>query len=97
MSIYVAYADDQPVSTAWIYCSPGSQFASLWGGSTLSEYRGQGFYSALLSIRAQEARDRGIRYLTVDASTMSQPILEGFGFEKIATTYPCKWQRLANK
>ena len=92
MSVYVAYADAQPASAAWIYFPPRSQFASLWGGSTISRYRQQGLYTALLAVRAQEARARQVRYLTVDASPMSQPILEKYGFEMLAYTYPCKWK-----
>ncbi|HMR66766.1 MAG TPA: GNAT family N-acetyltransferase [Anaerolineae bacterium] len=91
MSVYVAYVEAQPVSAAWIYFPPDSQFASLWGGSTLAEFRGRGLYSALLAVRAQEAKRRGINYLTVDASPMSRPVLEKFGFEVIAEATPCKW------
>ena len=29
--------------------------------------------------------------LTVDASPMSRPILERFGFQMIAVSFPCKW------
>ena len=92
MSVYMAYVDKQPVSAAWIYFPKHSRFASLWGGSTLSRFRKQGLYTALLAVRAQEAKARNMRYLTVDASTMSRPILEKFGFEMIAHAYPCKWK-----
>lgn len=43
-------------------------------------------------MRAQEARARRVRYLTVDASPVSRPILVKFGFELLAYTYPCKWK-----
>jgi hypothetical protein len=92
MSVYVAYMDGQPVSTAWIYFPVHSQFGSLWGGASLSGYRRQGLYTALLAVRAQEAKTRQVRFLTVDASPMSRPILEKFGFTMIAYTYPCKWK-----
>lgn len=91
MSVYMAYADGQPASAAWIYFPAHSQFASLWGGSTIERFRKQGLFTALLNIRAQEAKSRGVRYLTVDASPMSRPILEKFGFALIAYSYPCKW------
>jgi hypothetical protein len=93
MSVYVAYMNGQPASAAWIYFQKHSRFASLWGGSTVSAFRKQGLYTALLAVRAQEARARLVRYLTVDASVMSRPILEKFGFELLAWTYPCKWKR----
>lgn len=93
MSVYVAYINEQPASAAWTYFPKHSQFASLWGGSTVRDFRKQGLYTALLAVRAQEAKARRVRYLTVDASDMSRPILERFGFEMIAYSYPCKWKR----
>jgi GNAT superfamily N-acetyltransferase len=92
LSVYLVYVDGVPVSAGWIIFPDRSQFASLWGGSTLSEYRGRGLYTALLATRAREARRRGVRYLTVDASPMSRPILEKFGFEVIAYAFACKWK-----
>ena len=91
LSVYAAYVDGAPASTAWVYFHEGSQFASLWGGSTLPAYRQRGLYSALLAVRTQEARSRGVRFLTVDASPMSRPILQSFGFQWLTTIYPCKW------
>jgi GNAT superfamily N-acetyltransferase len=95
LSIYVSYAGQQPVSAAWMYFHANSSFASLWGGSTLPEFRGRGHYSALLAARAQEARSRGFTLLTVDASPMSRLILEKHGFQYLSTTTPCTWTVLA--
>ncbi len=95
MSIYVAYIDGQPVSAAWTFFPERSRFASLWGGSTVDDFRKRGLYTALLAVRVQEAKTRQVGYLTVDASPMSRPILEKFGFETIAYSYPCKWNRSA--
>jgi GNAT superfamily N-acetyltransferase len=92
MSVYVAFKEEQPASTAWIYFPQHSQFAGLWGGSTLREFRKQGLYTALLAVRAQEAKARQVRYLRVDASPMSRPILERYGFKLIDYSYPCKWK-----
>jgi GNAT superfamily N-acetyltransferase len=91
LRVYVAYHDDKPASSAWMFLNESSQFASLWGGSTIKEYRGLGFYTALVAARAQEAIKHGARFLTVDASPMSQPILEKLGFQFLTHTYPCKW------
>jgi hypothetical protein len=90
LSVYVAYVDGVPASAAWIYFHTGSQFASLWGGSTVPTYRKRGLYGALLAARVQEAQRRGVRFLTVDASLMSRPILESLGFRWLSTIYPCK-------
>lgn len=92
LSVYLSYQEGQPASAAWIYFHAGSSFASLWGGSTLPQYRKQGHYSLLLAARAQEARDKGFSLLSVDASPMSQPILEKHGFQTLATSTPCTWR-----
>lgn len=92
ISIYIAYAGELPVSCGWIYFPTENPFASLWGGATLTEYRGEGYYTALLAVRAQEAIARGKHYLTIDASPMSRPIVERFGFVRLAESTPCIWQ-----
>jgi GNAT superfamily N-acetyltransferase len=84
LSAYAAYVDDQPVSCAWIRFPPG-KFAGLYAGSTLPEFRNQGFYSALVAIRAQEAKARGYPFLAIDAGSMSQPIVERVGFKYLTT------------
>jgi GNAT superfamily N-acetyltransferase len=91
LRIYVAYVNGVPASTAWIRYHPDSSFASLWGGSTVPDHRGRGLYRALLSARARDAHGRGVRYLTVDASPMSRPILERLGFRLLTVTRPFKW------
>jgi GNAT superfamily N-acetyltransferase len=91
LSVYIAYAEGIPVSAAWISFHDQSQFAGLWGGSTLAAYRGRGFYTALLAARLQEARQRGVRFLTIDASPMSRPIVEKHGFQFLTFTQPFKW------
>lgn len=93
LSIYGVYEDGLLVSTAWINFEDDSSFASLWGGSTLLDYRGKGYYSQLLAIRAQQAKALGYEFLTVDASPMSRPILEKQGFYYVASTYECRSPR----
>lgn len=92
VSIYAGYDSGQPAACAWTYFHPGTQFASFWGGSTLPASRGRGFYTALLAARAAEARQRGFRYLTVDASPMSQPILEKHGFLCLTFSADYNWE-----
>ena len=92
MSIYVAYDEGIPVSAAWLYLEAGRPFASLWGGSTLVEYRKRGYYTALLAVRLQEAIRRGARFLTIDASPMSRPIVQRFGFRQITTACDYDWE-----
>jgi GNAT superfamily N-acetyltransferase len=90
-AMVVAMAGDQPVCSARIEFLPGTSFASLWGGGTLPSWRGQGIYRALVAYRAQLAAARGYRYLYVDASPESQPILARLGFSHLARTIPYIW------
>ncbi|MET0133151.1 MAG: GNAT family N-acetyltransferase [Kibdelosporangium sp.] len=89
--VLVAEADGRVVSAAWMVTKYGKEFAGLWGGSTLAEWRGRGIYRALVVLRAQLAVELGIRYLQVDASDDSRPILERMGFKAVTTTTPYVW------
>ncbi|GAA2739392.1 GNAT family N-acetyltransferase [Kitasatospora cinereorecta] len=91
LRILVAEADGQVVSAAWMAVRPGTEFAGLWGGSTLAEWRGRGIYRALVAARATEAVARGVRYLQVDASADSAPILRRLGMHAVTTTTPYIW------
>ncbi|MDH6220859.1 GNAT family N-acetyltransferase [Streptomyces pseudovenezuelae] len=84
----VALAGDEPVSAARMEFVPGTRFAGLWGGGTVEAWRGRGVYRALVAHRARSAVERGYRYLQVDASPQSRPILERLGFEPLTTTTP---------
>lgn len=92
VSIYAVPAGGRIVSAAWTFYYPPSQFARLLGGATLPVYRGRGYYTALLVTRVREARRRGCRFMTVDASPMSRPILEKHGFQCLGFSTLCKWR-----
>lgn len=89
--IVVAEAEGEVVAAAWLVLKAGRDFAGLWGGSTLERWRGRGIYRSLVAYRARIAAERGIRYLQVDASDDSRPILISLGFEEITTTTPYVW------
>ncbi|MGW1589745.1 GNAT family N-acetyltransferase [Streptomyces sp. NPDC002386] len=84
----VALAGDEPVASARMELVPGARFAGLWGGGTVEAWRGRGVYRALVAHRARVAAARGCRYVQVDASPMSRPILERLGFHVLSTTTP---------
>ncbi len=88
----LAMAGDRPVCSARVEFHQGTDFASLWGGGTLPEWRGRGIYRALVAHRARLAAERGFRYLQVDSSPDSQPILKRLGFVRLATTTPYVWR-----
>ncbi len=89
MSAWVAYAEGKPVCAARIDFPERSPFASIWGGATLEPYRKRGIYTAVLAARAKEAIARGYRFLSIDASPMSRPIVERQGFRLLAISNPC--------
>jgi GNAT superfamily N-acetyltransferase len=69
----------------------GTDFATLWGGATLPAWRRRGIYRATVAYRASLAAERGFRFLQVDASSNSRPILERLGFTAVTTTTPYVW------
>ncbi|MFE6686751.1 GNAT family N-acetyltransferase [Streptomyces sp. NPDC057743] len=88
LALVVALAGETPVSTARLELPAGTDFAGLWGGGTLPAWRGRGLYRALVARRAALAAARGFRYLQVDASDQSSPILSRLGFSTLSTTTP---------
>ncbi|MFH8436381.1 GNAT family N-acetyltransferase [Streptomyces sp. NPDC018007] len=84
----VALAGGEPVSSARMELYPGTGFCGLWGGGTVPGWRGRGLYRALVAHRARIAAERGYRFLQVDASALSAPILARLGFTALATTTP---------
>ncbi|MEV6365623.1 GNAT family N-acetyltransferase [Micromonospora musae] len=88
ITVVVAEAGETVVSAGWIRYLPGSGFASLWGGSTLPQWRRRGIYRALVVHRARLAAQRERTLLQVDASDDSRPILERLGLVAVTTTTP---------
>jgi len=84
----VAVAGQTPISAGRVEFHAGTDFASLWGGGTLPGWRGRGVFRSLVAHRAALAAARGFRYLQVDASADSRPILQRLGFVELATTTP---------
>jgi ribosomal protein S18 acetylase RimI-like enzyme len=94
IDMVIAMSREEPVSAArtdFLAGTAGTQFAGLWGGGTLPQWRRRGIYRALVRHRAELAAERGYTYLTVDASDESRPILERIGFERLAITTPYIW------
>ncbi|PYE55673.1 hypothetical protein DES52_10236 [Deinococcus yavapaiensis KR-236] len=93
LEIWVAETDDEVVCTGRLEVVPNSEFAGLWGGGTLPQWRGKGIYRALTAERAKSALRRGVRYLHSDSTEFSRPILQRSGFLPITTTTPYIWRR----
>jgi GNAT superfamily N-acetyltransferase len=93
--LVVAVADGKPVSSSRIEFLPDRQFASLWGGSTVPEWRGRGLFRAMVSYRARAAARRGYPYLYVTASSESRPILDRMSFASLGSVFTYMWQPTA--
>jgi GNAT superfamily N-acetyltransferase len=92
----IALVDGQPVSGGRVDFEDGVEFAGLFGGVTLPDFRGRGLYRATVAKRAELARERGYRWLYSDALPTSRPILERLGFVPITTTTPFMLPRAAD-
>lgn len=91
ITVVVAESGGEVVCAGWVRFVSGTDFATLWGGGTLPDWRRRGIYRALVTHRANLAAERGSRYLQVDASSESRPILERLGFIAVTTTTPFIW------
>ena len=89
--IFLAEAGDLTLSAGWVRFPSDTEFVTLWGGATVPDWRGRGIYRALIARRAQLAAERGRRFIEVDASDDSRPILERLGFVAVTTTTPFVW------
>ncbi|MFI5833046.1 GNAT family N-acetyltransferase [Micromonospora sp. NPDC051300] len=86
--IVVAEAGGTVVSAGWVRFEGDTGFVSLWGGSTLPQWRKKGIYRALVGHRARLAQQRGKTLVQVDCSPDSRPILERLGLVAVTTTTP---------
>lgn len=81
-------ATGRVVSYAVLRLTEDTEFAGLWGGSTLPEWRRRGLYRALVSHRARAALAQGYPYARVDTSPDSRPILTALGMVPVEGTRP---------
>ncbi|WP_345188051.1 GNAT family N-acetyltransferase [Microbacterium panaciterrae] len=91
--LWIAESEGQVISAGRLEPVAGTEFAGIWGGATLPEWRGRGVYRAVTARRAHAALQRGIRYLHSDSTEFSRPILERSGLRKYTTTTPYVWTR----
>jgi ribosomal protein S18 acetylase RimI-like enzyme len=93
MELWVAEVDGRMVSAGRLEPVPGTDFAGIWGGATLKEWRGRGIYRALTAARARSALGMGKSLMHSDSTEFSRPILERSGLVKVSTTTPYDWRR----
>ncbi|MDA3804778.1 GNAT family N-acetyltransferase [Clavibacter sp. CT19] len=93
MEMWVAWAAGRIVSAGRLEPVPGSDFAGIWGGATVPEWRGRGIYRALTAARARSALAAGRTLIHSDSTDFSRPILERSGLLACSTTTPYAWSR----
>ena len=67
--------------------APTEHGLPLYGGATLPRARGRGAYRAVLHARWQEAVANGTPALITQGGSMSRPILERLGFERVGEVH----------
>jgi GNAT superfamily N-acetyltransferase len=79
---FAAFADGKVVGGASGMIIPETRIATIFGSSTLPEYRGRGIQTAFLRVRLQLAADAGCEYAVAitHAGTTSQRNAERQGF-----------------
>ncbi len=95
MQLWVAEAAGEMISAGRLEPVAGTEFAGIWGGSTLEAWRGRGIYRALTAVRARAALGMGKTLIHSDSTAFSRPILERAGLVKVSTTTPYRWQAQA--
>lgn len=93
MELWVAEAKGDIVGGGRLEPVAGTQFAGIWGGAVLEEWRGQGIYRALTAARARSALAAGKTLIHSDSTEYSRPILERSGLVKVSSTTPYLWCR----
>ena len=91
---YLAFLDGVagPVSVASMFPFPKSTVAVMQGAATLSEYRGNGVYTALMAKRLADARAMGMEAAVLQADrTTSAPICANLGFEDVCSIDIYAW------
>jgi predicted GNAT family acetyltransferase len=93
MSLWIAEAGGEIVTSGRLEPVRGTAFAGIWGGATRAAWRGKGIYRALTSARAQAALAAGKTLIHSDSTDFSRRILEAAGLVKVSTTTPYVWRR----
>jgi hypothetical protein len=93
MELWVAEADGRMLSAGRLEPVRGTEFAGIWGGATLPDWRGRGIYRALTAARARSALRIGKSLINSDSTEYSRPILERCGLVRVSTTTPYRWRR----
>ncbi len=90
--VLLAEAEGELVGSARAELVSGTDFCTLWAGSTAPGWRHRGLYRALVAARAELGLRRGRHLLEVEALPTSRPILERLGFLAVTASTPFSWE-----
>jgi hypothetical protein len=82
---HAAWLDGEVVAAGT--AAPTEHGLLLYGGATLPRVRGRGAYRALLHARWEDAAANGTPALITQGGSMSRPILERLGFERVGEVH----------
>ncbi|MFL6015015.1 MAG: GNAT family N-acetyltransferase, partial [Gaiellaceae bacterium] len=83
--MHIASVDGEVVAAGT--SAPTKRGLLLYGGATRPSARGRGAYRAVLHARWQDAVANGTPALVTQAGSMSRPILERLGFERVGEVH----------
>jgi hypothetical protein len=83
--MHAAWLDGEIVAAGT--AAPTEHGLLLFGGATLPRARGRGAYRAVLRARWEEAARNGTPALITQGGSMSRPILERLGFERVGEVH----------
>ncbi|MBT0769911.1 GNAT family N-acetyltransferase [Kineosporia sp. J2-2] len=93
MQLWVAETGGRMVGAGRLEPVPDSDFAGVWGGAVLRDWRGRGIYRALTAARARAALDLGRTLIHSDSTEYSRPILERSGLLRVSSATAYVWTR----
>lgn len=87
MCFWGAFDGGTLIGSGWLRIDRDGRGA-LHGGMVRPQYRRKGIFRTIVARRLEDARERGLRVLLVEASPHSRPILHRLGFTELAETVP---------
>lgn len=80
--VYLLKKNGKHLSAGWMRLHENTDFASLWGGMTLPEHRGEGLYSEVAKVRCLRAKEKGFKTIWVTTWPSSRNALKSLGFQE---------------
>ena len=85
VTVYVAYAQGAPVSTATAWLGDGG--VGIYSVATPPEHRGRGYGRAITARAVQDGFDSGAEFAWLQSSALGESVYRSMGF-RIVATYP---------